>query len=148
MNTYRIRAVWPPLTLLLASCAVAATAPLPLAILATAFGVLMVIDVNARLNDYDKAVKFLLRDSSRPIWHRIGVMAAQHRHTWCQREVAKAAAETVVSNGAETVELCYASLGYRWYHVFPDGAFTAKSPFLSGKWWRGFFGLSASKSLR
>ena len=58
------------------------------------------------------------------------------RHSACQRMAVIAAAPN-----PKEVRKHFKDMGYRWYHIVPDGTFTRKSPYLSMSFYLGLLGL-------
>lgn len=142
MFLYRVRAVWPPLTLLSIAAVASLFAPLTVTVPLILFQVVMLFDAWARLREFDTA-RSLMQDGL-----AVGQLMRKHRHSWCQREMMKAAAASHMKAGDSLVSFLYRAQGYRWYHIFPDGTFSRDCPFLKRNFWQSLFGLPASNSLR
>ncbi len=68
------------------------------------------------------------------------------RRAWCARVACEAAWKRAGVNeagkselGARYVRATYHMLGYRYWHIFPDGTFTKNSPFLKLAFWIHLF---------
>jgi len=65
------------------------------------------------------------------------------RRAWCARVACSAAwkRERSCQRGGSKryVDDTYYELGYRWWHIFPDGTFTKNSPFLKTAFWVHLF---------
>lgn len=131
--------VWPPL-LLAACCLVLAFAVSPflwldgLAILGC--GVL-VLDTAARYRQY-RVLRMALRQAN-GVTGRARRLFRRARGTWCTRRAALAAAHAEGFGREARALVC--RWGYRPWHIFPDGTFTRRSPFLRFAFWRSVFGL-------
>lgn len=82
---------------------------------------IMLLDVRARWVDY-RSIRH-----ERPSYLRLRLM----RGSWCSRGVA----EFVWPEYSRTI---YRHLGYRWYHILPDGA---PKCFLDVRFWRHVVGI-------
>lgn len=87
--------------------------------------VIMTLDVIARWNDYLSIRGYRYQPGYQP-----GI-SYHMRGSWCSRGVA----EFVWPHGASSL---YKSMGYRWYHILPDGF---PRVFLSLAFWRHVVGL-------
>lgn len=119
-----IRAIKVPACLMLISLTLVYWVPMPtvLQIFFCVFAFLMVFDVRGRFGDYKRLkqqefipeeVIFLFRD------------------TRCGREA-------MISANPGAAEVYY-DMGYRWYHLTPDGFFTRDTPIAKISFWAVFF---------
>lgn len=133
-----ISSVWPPVFLAVCCLALAAFSPfLWLSLLALAAFGLLCLDTMARYRDY-----LTLRRAMRQARGLTGPARAlfrRARSSWCTRRAALAAAYSE-GFGAEARALV-GKWGYKPWHVFPDGAFSRRSPFLRFAFWRSVLGL-------
>lgn len=128
-----LSAIWPPIALLLADLLVMPVLALWswwLVLPFAAGAIILCFDIAGRRADFRLAARHLAA-GRRPVR-----VAKNYQFSWCGR-VACAAAATAVSPAiGKTVADHYSANGYRWYHIFPDGAFTRNSPFLSLRFWQ------------
>lgn len=111
-------AIHPPLLIGLASVAAAlASGFMPL----LAVSAVLAADVVGRARDY----AYLRRQ---PAGYFTPKIVERFGRSWCGRSVM--AAVNPETRGV------YAAAGYRWFHLLPDGALTADSPFLRARFWR------------
>lgn len=88
-------------------------------------GTIFVLDLAGRMLDYD----YLRDERLRARWRtRQTLLWERYSKTRCSRNVMVA-----VDPRAKSY---YYMLGYRWYHFFPDGAFSKSSPFMTLSFWR------------
>jgi len=138
----RLAPVWPPLLLALASLALALWFPAPVWFDLLALGgfAVLSLDVAARYRQY-RALRAALRHAG-GVSGRARMLFRRARSTWCTRRAALAAAQAE-GFGCEARALV-AQWGYRPWHIFPDGSFSRRSPFLKIAFWRAVIGLPAS----
>ena len=140
-------AIWPPLLLM----AMAATVGLvsawlgikTLVILAVVGIAILVGDCFGRSKDYRNARRRFIE--ARDEVESLDVVR-RFRRAWCARVACNAAWKRTLAEvphesiiEQDFVEVNYYRLGYRWYHVFPDGTFTKNSPFLKIAFWVHLF---------
>jgi hypothetical protein len=134
-----LSAVWPPLALALLAGVIGLVLPFIWLKIAAVIGVfLLIADTIARHRQFEE-----LRISLRRTGGLTGQALARFRKArtaWCSRRAALAAS-FAEGFGRESRELVH-SWGYRPWHVFPDGAFSARSPFLRLEFWKSVLGLS------
>jgi hypothetical protein len=101
-----------------------------------ALAVIAALDVRARWRDYRRLVPlFRWREDPDTFNDADAVrLLRRHRHSWCQRTAAIAAWRGA-GNG-EFAAWFYRHLGYRWWHVLPDGTFSRRSPYLNPAFYR------------
>jgi hypothetical protein len=82
---------------------------------------------------FDTALRY--RDYRRLCKQRTFPMSAikRHRYSFCQRQVCLAAASEFGLDYWIVDE--YYMMGYRWYHIFPDGF---PSCLANKRWWKSF----------
>jgi hypothetical protein len=135
---WSLRATWPPLLLAIAAALVGLIVPIWwLSILSVIAVVILLFDCVARDRQFRE-----LRLSLRRAGGLTGQALARFRkarNAWCSRRaaLAAAAAEGVGREARNLVD----DWGYKPWHVFPDGAFTARSPFLRRDFWASVLGL-------
>lgn len=134
--------VWPPLLLALACLAPVVLLPAPLWFDVPALGAcaILCLDIAARYRQYRVLRAALQR--ARGVNGPARTLFRRARSTWCTRRAALAAAQAE-GFGPEARALV-AQWGYRPWHVFPDGSFSRRSPFLKTAFWRAVVGLPAS----
>ncbi len=140
-------AIWPPI-LLMALAAVIGLASAwfgikTLVVLAViAIGVL-VGDCFGRSKDYLNAQRRFIeaRDEVESL-----EVVRRFRRAWCARVACNAAWKRTLKQqpheneiSENFVQKSYLRLGYRWYHIFPDGTFTRNSPFIKSAFWIHLF---------
>ena len=91
---------------------------------------IFLVDVRGRARDYLIWRRRIKRDNS----VRTGVRI--QRNTWCGRTVLAWAATSVSKEYGQEVRSEYHRMGYRWWHLTPDKAFTLASPFLTLRFWK------------
>lgn len=131
-------AVWPPVALHVSALALAGIPALPWPVRAAAiFGAaILILDVAARLRDFRKVARDLKRDPELLSPH-----VARYKRSWCQRTVIHWAAFAALGTaGSKLVRQQFETMGYRWFHIFPDRTFTRESPFLRINFWRSLIG--------
>lgn len=137
---WSLRATWPPLLLCLTALSLAwLSAPvLPVGSVLLATGAaILVFDAAARLRQAE-----LIRAEIEHIGCLDGSALSvfrQARASWCSRRAALAAASAAGQGNA--ARQLVAKWGYRPWHVFPDHAFTARSPFLRAGFWKSVLGM-------
>ncbi|WP_300552030.1 hypothetical protein [Maricaulis sp.] len=133
-------ATWPPLLLCLLALGLAwlgaSALPAGSVLLATGAAIL-VFDAAARLRQAEMIRAEILcigglQGSALKVFR-------QARASWCSRRAALAAA-SAAGQGRTARELVE-KWGYRPWHVFPDHAFSARSPFLRAGFWKSVLGL-------
>ncbi|WP_300529259.1 hypothetical protein [Maricaulis sp.] len=139
-QSWSFRATWPPLLLCLAAIALAVGLgpifPPAYAIGAVGAG-LLVFDAAARLRQAE-AIRDLIQRHNGLTGPALSQFR-QARASWCSRRAALAAAHSAGCGGeARALVLKW---GYKPWHVFPDGAFSRRSPFLQTSFWRSVMGL-------
>ena len=113
------KAIWLPTAFTL-SC-LACMLLTPLAIIPALFGL---GDAIARYKDFKRLEGTWVRKAQMKIM----------RHSMCQRNACIAS--------CKEAKLFYKNLGYRWYHVLPDGTFTIKdNPYLKMKFYKNLLGI-------
>lgn len=142
---HAVAGVWPPLLLASSGLAITLSAYSPWWLVAAggAFTGAMMTDVGARHFEYRRARQTLAEHRYSPklgsILYRL---AAYHQASWCQRTALVWAAQNALPpNGSFIVRTYYKALGYKWWHLTPDGTFTRNSPFLKVAFWASFVGL-------
>ncbi len=146
-------AVWPPLTMAALSFGLAACPSPGLIdlgiwdnIVAGLCGVTFMSDAGARFAEYQKARDklALARHSNTMLGTTMYQLATFHKGSWCRRTaLAWAAAEGLGGNGRQIVSIYYKALGYKWWHVTPDGTFSRNTPFLKASFWKSIVGVRA-----
>jgi hypothetical protein len=145
-------AVWPPLSLAALSFGLAAC-PTPGLIdlgiwdnlAAGLCGITFLSDTGARFAEYRKArdtiKEFEGSSALGTVFYQLGTA---HKLSWCQRTALRwAATDALGPNGGQIVKLWYKALGYKWWHVLPDGTFSRQSPFLKWSFWSSLVGVKA-----
>jgi hypothetical protein len=135
---WSLRATWPPLLLAVGAGVVGLIVPIWwLSVLSALAVIVLLFDCLARDRQF-RELRLALR--------RAGGLSGQAlarfrkaRNAWCSRRAALAAA-TAEGLGLEARNLVD-EWGYKPWHVFPDGAFTARSPFLRRDFWFSVLGL-------
>lgn len=93
--------------------------------------VVFLFDVAGRIKDF-YYLKY--QRNFNHLWkQRYKFFLKRQSSTRCSREVLIAVCPVAADD--------YRMLGYRWYHIFPDHAFTKDSPFLKISFWKSLFGL-------
>lgn len=130
--------VWPPLLLALGCILLVLASPfLWLDGLALVTIGVLCLDTLARHREY-RALRLALR-RARGLTGPARILFRRARSSWCTRRAALAASQAE-GFGREARALV-GKWGYRPWHVFPDGAFTRRSPFLRFAFWRSVLGL-------
>lgn len=135
-----VRATWPPLLIfslfLMAAFSAAFLLPEPLWWIACGgcgLGAgIMLCDALGRWEDCKALRGFGVTESGLRLfdWRlKYDLKVYTLQQSWCGRAAA-VAAEPALSGW-------FYEQGYRWYHIFPDHAFTRHSPFLKMSFWRG-----------
>jgi hypothetical protein len=139
--TGSLPAIWPPLLLAGSAALIGWLSPwIWLSALAAIGVMLMLIDSLARRRQYAR-----MRIALRQAGGLTGPALARFRKArtaWCTRRAVLAAAY-IEGFGRESRALIR-DWGYRPWHVFPDGAFTARTPFIRLGFWKSVLGLSRS----
>lgn len=137
------RATWPPLFLMSGSVAWAAFFFVSEVYFMTALlGVIALIflaDFAGRSEDFmSRFYENIYGDN--PVSEKV---AKLYGRTWCGRTVILATFNHVSLQDfphVMTVKKFYRNrLGYRWYHILPDGTFSRNSPFFRLKFWRNLW---------
>lgn len=127
--------IWYPASLSLLALTLAMLAlPHWLAGIFIVVSVLLALDARARLKDYDRLVQAILSPDQPGLDWRVMRRFTVSR---CGREVLVRACH---SAGYRARPMLY-SLGYRWWHLVPDGAFGRQSPFFKLRFWRNALGV-------
>ena len=136
---FSLSATWPPLILALGCVLILALSP-PLWLAIGAAGGLLVLclDALARHRQY-RDLRRVFR-AARGLTGQGLVEFRRARSSWCTRRAALAAAHAE-GLGRDARDLI-ARWGYKPWHIFPDHAFTRRSPFLKWRFWRSVLGLS------
>ena len=96
---------------------------------------ILLFDVLARHKDYKSLCKSLTQENLLTKFKR-------HRRSACQRYACKAAAR----QKGLTYKGTFKTMGYKWYHVFPDGTFSRDCPFLKLAFYKVLvFGTNSNK---
>ncbi|MEC9250886.1 MAG: hypothetical protein VX501_09560 [Pseudomonadota bacterium] len=137
---WSVRATWPPLLLLAGSLLVALASPVGwLSVLAGIGVVVLALDSFARLREFVR-----LREVFQSIGAIEGRALAEFRRSrtsWCSRRAAIAAAYAA-GLGCQARHMVH-GWGYRPWHIFPDRAFSLRSPFLRVNFWKSVLGITA-----
>lgn len=136
---WSFRATWPPL--LLAGLAILTSLILSNAwihAMAAAGVLVLFFDSAARLRQFER-VRHLIRRTG-GLEGRALREFREARSSWCSRRAAMAAA-AAEGFAVEARELV-AKWGYRPWHIFPDRAFSRRSPFLRLAFWKSVLGIS------
>jgi hypothetical protein len=136
-----LSAIWPPLLLAVLAGVIGLFSPFIGLKIAAVIGVfLLITDTIARHRQFEE-LRLALRRTGGLTGHALARFR-KARTAWCSRRAALAA--TVAEGfGRESRELVH-SWGYRPWHIFPDGAFSTRSPFLRLEFWKSVLGLSRS----
>ncbi|ESX98723.1 MULTISPECIES: hypothetical protein [unclassified Mesorhizobium] len=149
---HSLLAVWPPLALAGISFGLAASTSPGLIdmgiydnIAAGLAGAVFMSDVGARYAEFRKARAKIAEFEGSPalgtVFYQLGTF---HKRSWCQRTALYWAATDVLGpNGGMIVKLWYKALGYKWWHLTPDGTFSRQSPFLKLGFWSSLVGVKA-----
>ena len=140
-------AIWPPLALMALAAMIGLISAWfgikSLAGLAILGIFILIGDCFGRSKDYLNARRRFLeaRDEEESL-----EVVRRFRRAWCARVACRAAWKRTLEEAphetlipADFVEQSYERLGYRWFHVFPDGTFTKNSPFLKIAFWVHLF---------
>ena len=146
---HSIAAVWPPLTLAYIAASILAAnqyagGPVSVSCVAVLAMAFFSWDAGARLLEYQKARDLLTksRHSNKDLAVALHKLAVFHQGSFCRRTaLAWAAVNALGPNGRQIVSIYYGAIGYRWYHLTPDNAFTRHSPLLKVAFWRDLLGL-------
>ncbi len=109
---------------------------LPVRIMAGIGFIISVVDITARIKDSRKVMDTLAAAPTLLPRH-----ISRYKRSWCQRTVLEWSAYGAL--GAEArryVAAQYSSMGYRFFHIFPDRAFSRDSPFLKVSFYRSLVG--------
>ena len=138
-QVWSFRATWPPLLLLVLALGLAWLSPfLWLDILCFLSVALLTFDTFARQKQFE-TLRLALRRAGGLTGHALARFR-KARTSWCTRRAALAA--TLAEGfGAESRNLVR-EWGYKPWHVFPDEAFTARSPFFRLGFWKSVLGFS------
>lgn len=85
-------------------------------------------DIRSRYHDYRRLKSFGYQSYD---YVPLAKIAKLYRSSACQRNAAIAA----IPHMRELFE----ALGYRWWHVLPDGTFSRKSPYLDYRFYKSLF---------
>ena len=130
-SMYALLAIWPPLAMATGSVSMSYFWPWFLVkVCLWIAAVIFLVDVRGRFRDYMIWRRRIKRDQS----VRRGVRI--QRNTWCGRTVLAWAATSVSKEYGREVRDEYHRMGYRWWHLTPDKAFTLDSPFLTVGFWK------------
>lgn len=136
--TASILAVWPPIVLLCMNLTITML-PIfwvPVRIMAGIGLIISIVDITARIKDSRKVMETLSSAPSLLPRH-----ISRYKRSWCQRTVLEWSAYGALGETARRyVAGQYASMGYRFFHIFPDRAFTKDSPFLKMSFYRSLVG--------
>ena len=139
VRNWSLKATWPPLLLATGALVIAALSSwVWLSIMGILGAGLLLVDMIARQRQF-----LAQRLSLRRAGGLSGEALARFRKArtaWCSRRAAMAAAHA--EGFGEDSRRMVRSWGYKPWHVFPDRAFTASSPFLRLSFWRSVLGLS------
>lgn len=134
-----ISATWPPLILTLIAAVTVWLSPwLWLTVLGIFAVILALLDAKARYREFRTLRGYFLDGNMVHSSH----MVRRMRPSFCGRVAAAAAAASVRATFARSTRDFYFDQGYRPWHVFPDNAFTMKSPFLRPSFWARVVGLN------
>ena len=137
---WSLRATWPPLLLLSGAVLTMMASPVVWLSVFAAFGALVLgLDSVARLKEFVRLRA--LFEQAGAIEGRALAEFRRSRSSWCSRRAALAAAKAA-GLGQQARDQVRA-WGYRPWHVFPDRAFSTRSPFLRVNFWRSVLGLSS-----
>ena len=138
---WSLRATWPPLLLLGSALIVALASPyLWLSVMAVIGVFVLSLDSAARLREFVRL---------RAVFQRVGAIEGRalaefrrSRTSWCSRRAAIAAAYAAGLGDQARQQI--RAWGYRPWHIFPDRAFSAQSPFLRVNFWKSVLGITAN----
>ena len=138
-----IDAIWPPLVLLAIAASIGMVAAsygiLSLTVLAVLGCAILIGDSFGRSKDYLNARRRFIAATNEEEDHDI---VRRFRKAWCARVACNAAwkREHLDKNmPSNYVSQSYKSMGYRWWHYFPDSTFTKNSPFIKPAFWVHLF---------
>ena len=136
-------AIWPPVVLLAMAAAIGLVAAyfgiISLTILAVIGVAILVGDCFGRSKDYLNARRRFVE--ARDLYENFEVIR-RFRRAWCARVACNAAWRReylVLAMPENYVSEAYFKMGYRQWHIFPDGTFTKNSPFLKLAFWVHLF---------
>ncbi len=142
-----VDAIWPPLLLMALAASIGLISAWfdikSLVILAIIGIAILIGDCFGRSKDYLNAKRRFIeaRDHAENL-----EVVRRFRRAWCARVACNAAWKTTRKSDRHEqqfpenfVEKAYFSIGYRWWHIFPDGTFTRHSPFLKVAFWVHLF---------
>jgi hypothetical protein len=139
--TGSLPAVWPPMLLAGSAALIGWFSPwLWLSFLAVVGVLVMLLDTLARHRQYAH-MRLALRQAGGLTGHALARFR-KARTAWCTRRAVMAAA-CIEGFERESRQLVR-DWGYRPWHVFPDGAFSQRSPFIRLGFWKSVLGLSRS----
>ncbi|MCF6322652.1 MAG: hypothetical protein L3J32_12930 [Rhizobiaceae bacterium] len=140
-------AIWPPLALMFIATTIGLVSAwfgiTFLAVLAVVGFAILIGDTFGRSRDYLNARRRFgeARDEI-----EVYEVVRRFRRAWCARVACQAAWKRAGVKEAgkfgmatEYVKDTYFKLGYRYWHIFPDGTFTRNSPFLKIAFWVHLF---------
>lgn len=97
----------------------------------------LLLDLRARVQEYANLRAFL---RTHPTIAQANRRIDARKRSWCQRHAAAAAFHH--QGWGDYAKTRYRSLGYRAWHLFPDGTFSRDCPFLTMRFWRTLLGVS------
>lgn len=140
-------AIWPPILLMVLAAFVGLISAWfgikTLVVLAILGIAILVGDCFGRSKDYLNAQRRFIeaRDEAESL-----EVVRRFRRAWCARVACNAAWKRTNVQAPHDpaieehfVAINYFRLGYRWYHIFPDGTFTRNSPFIKSAFWIHLF---------
>ena len=138
---FELRAIWPPLLLaalaLFLSAMAASLGGQPLLLApGLAAAAILLLDARARLIEH-RGLRRLVREAGGLKAGALDRFRALRR-TWCTRTAALSAASA--EGFAREAQRQVRAWGYRAWHVFPDRAFSRRSPFLRMSFWKSIVG--------
>ncbi len=141
-----IDAIWPPLLLLAMAASIGMVTAyygvLSLTILVVIGCAILIGDCFGRSKDYLNARRRFVEAANNYETYEV---IRRFRRAWCARVACSAAwkREFLRHDMAEAAETYvrdnYYRMGYRWWHIFPDGTFTKNSPFIKLAFWVHLF---------
>ena len=133
------RATWPPLALSVLVSAIAWFSPLLWLDILSLLGIgLLTLDTFARQKQFSDLRLELCRAGG--LTGHALARFRKARTAWCSRRAAIAA--SFAEGFGEESRLLVHEWGYKPWHIFPDGAFTKRSPFLRMGFWKSVLGFS------
>jgi len=136
---WSFRATWPPIALAGIASIIGMVSPYTwLSVLSFIGVMLLLMDTLARQKQFIE-LRMALRRSGGLSGHALARFR-KARSAWCSRRAAMAAS-SAEGFGLESRSLIR-EWGYKPWHILPDGAFTARSPFIRLGFWKSVLGLS------